>query len=261
MTANRLEGAPSWSWKALIALAMGSLTLIKVLGGSTGKKSGSASPAATAVPAQASAVKIIPWEPGVPVTKLTEAVTCFELKLNEWSPAFQGPPLSLVEVKTPSPAQDWWFSTGEIISGDEIRVLKENQRWRFPAAVFRIRDRGGEGQAAIAIQEMATATAQTPVPRLVGRVPWESGVPIKKLTEGVICIELKLSQWSEAFEAPAATRVIAHTPSPAAEWWFLTGEVIRSSGSNQYSLGRFPSAVFRIRDLGAEGKAAICVYE
>jgi len=67
MTANRLEGAPSWSWKALIALAMGSLTLIKVLGGSTGKKSGSASPAATAVPARApAAVEVISFdlEPG-----------------------------------------------------------------------------------------------------------------------------------------------------------------------------------------------------
>ena len=86
------------------------------------------------------------WPQGIAVTKLTDAVTCFALSLNEWSPAYEAPISCEVELKTPTPAVEWWFSNGEIFQPADGR---NSMGSRPKSRTFRIRDMGASGPAVI----------------------------------------------------------------------------------------------------------------
>ena len=83
MTSTKLEGAPSWTWKVLIALATGSLALLKCAGSPTGLpheklRTPESAPASAQKPWEAHLVAVEP-RPGVKQCLV-------ELKPDEWSP-------------------------------------------------------------------------------------------------------------------------------------------------------------------------------
>jgi len=85
------------------------------------------------------------WEPGVAVNYLFEALTVVDLKVNEWSGAFEGPAAGKIRIDSPSPRLDLWFSSGEIYKD------VSHPDWDWPARIFRIRDNGASGKAVIKI--------------------------------------------------------------------------------------------------------------
>ncbi len=130
---------------------------------------------------------------------------------------------------------------------------------------FRSSGQGEEGEE----REVERAAAHAPEVvnrREVSRKDWDFTAPVTKLTEAVTCFELNLGEWSEAFEAPVASRVNLKSPTPAVEWWFSDGTVINGNdiqffpGSTGEILKRLPTRTFRVRDIGASGKAVIFIY-
>ncbi|HEY4475162.1 MAG TPA: hypothetical protein VJB92_00335 [Candidatus Paceibacterota bacterium] len=107
-------------------------------------------PASGATTVVTSYIAIQPWET-VKIFQLTGSVVCIDLVAGEWSKvAFEAPHSTRVTVLTPTPNYWWWFSTGEVISNAEIQRLRSlNSSWRSPSKVFRIKDQGGSGRAAV----------------------------------------------------------------------------------------------------------------
>ena len=150
---------PSWAWRLYAVLALVFLGGASVLSYSKPKQAapaatGAVAPATvpTAAPIKTAAAPFasIPWEPGVPVVKLTEAVTCIEVKLNEWTVAYEVPPFARTQVFMPGNQFDWWFSTGEQIPNP---VSRADSFGHLPSRTFRLRDRGASGQAVIYLHD------------------------------------------------------------------------------------------------------------
>lgn len=108
----------------------------------------------------------------------------------------------------------------------------------------------------------ATPAIREPFPTIIERKEWEPGIQAIKLTERVTCIELKLLEWTPAYEAAEwASRLIVYPPGGPFDWWFSTGEMLVNPENDPNSLGKLlgtlPTRTFRLRDRGASGKAVI----